>query len=488
MENTTLNTLRQPLVINTSTPDLASTGSDDMGICEQLFNYFLEIIRYVGYLLTCGFYCTGETEETGTTTSGTTTTGAPAGPERTTFDGGYSGGAGTINIRAVDSQILARPCAHLKAFAQNITPTTTRIRVNFLEERTLAQQAGIDAGGLSKHYINQLFEGVTRSTNLRFEIINYMHVPRTRADYVDNSMQIPQLSRDERDAYYALGKAMRFCHDTGTPRPSSERSHHLIIGRRFPKALFEGALTLRNGTTSPLQLMKIIVRNDESMGGPVRALNMAIINYLESGATPSASEEAQLREDNGIREDVEIMRGLLDIMTGVSSNASVDVTRGLHNVILGSYGHYIEPMRAIAAGLVYHPLTGANSSAAMSNFMMKIQGGQNRQVINTLIQYSGRNEVVGEKRIWITQWIADEINTSDREVAEFLKFITGCTAVTTDPSSNITINDGTPGHLPVAHTCFRSVEISPAHETQDAFIANLKRAIQAGNADGFQLG
>lgn len=309
--------LRQVLVVDTFRPDQLV---EDRGMCQQFLDYIVAIIQYIGYILTCTFCCRGDSD-----------------------NAAYSSTPTDITIRVVQNEPRIQPYTHLRELAKHITPTTARLHVRFTDQTGIRQENIEEA--LAKCYMQNLFAGVMDCRSPKVEVVvGDKRLPRTSVDYVEGSLRIPELTAGEKTAYQSLGKAMRYVYDARLG---------LTLERRFSHALFGAVLALDTRRVNSLGIIQILMENDESVLSGKKSMYRAAIGFINRGAPLTEGQAEHFR-------------------SGLELNGNVDLDV-LKNILLEKYGRFVEPIRAVASGLLYEPFGEEDAR----HLMMTIQGLEN---------------------------------------------------------------------------------------------------------------
>lgn len=174
-----------------------------------------------------------------------------------------------VRIQAIKRGLLEVPLFHLSNLTGALTkliyrgdPTTM---VSYLRN-DLTTDDGIDVGGLSRDYIDDLFRGILTNGGLDFRIMpsSGLKIPETSRT-ADHLIPTPTLTKEEKKVYADMGMVMMYCynHDRNAFEPNP-----ITIGRHFDEALFNAVKCLSaRDLNTPFQNL-----NDETKLNMCRAL------------------------------------------------------------------------------------------------------------------------------------------------------------------------------------------------------------------------
>jgi hypothetical protein len=392
-----------------------------------------------------------------------------------------------LEIELVRRSLKERPIYHLYELCKAIQAARRayvlpQIHVKFLkDDLSLAQ--GVDGGGLTRDYLNDLFAGFIECEDLRLHKIKEtsLYIPEvSRASSEDGYGRkwIVFLTEPEKDFYANLGFLLHFCYVYNGVSGAS-----YAIGRYFPDALFKAVLSLTRGEiltpfenlpfSTYLKICKNLAEGyEESMFDRWIALLLASNNPSDKNVLEAA--------------DIAFYAGFLanDLLT---ENETPDrekilkngdrVMHQLRDALFtreGSYGVFgkqLAPIHAIALGMrSFDSSTEGNfwesfrGNIFYKELSLQIQGSMNREEIVSHIQLDVDligtiREEIAKKTEWLKEWILYE--ASDEEVSKTLKFFTGSSSFSTGVTIHVRkqADDFIP--LPRARTCTPEIELSP---------------------------
>jgi hypothetical protein len=390
------------------------------------------------------------------------------------------------NIQIIRRGLKEIPHFHMEKLAEAIMENpgrqnfASRISVVFLKNN-LTRDEGYDAGGLSREFVDDLFKYITGDKSpLRFS-----KNPNTGL-----LMPVAQLNShgvlnfNEQKTYRHMGQVMMYCY---------LNQNNMLIGKRFDNHLFRAAFSLTPAEVDmeyalladavKLKMCLVLARaNDEPA---------ASIRYIELAA------KGNLITHDELREVVQYLDLSGDLPQGINANLfdpanaqqRVLVQHALVNSIFSKerVGESLAAIHAIARGMKQAlaaiqprtPYQGINPA----EFERKVQGSLDRAVIaERIIPGPLVNRVVRQKIDWLKEWIRDE-TTTEEELHKFVKFVSGSSSLAPDQRIDVaeqSAHDSLP--VPVAHTCFLRIDISPVNATygghNDHNKANFIRALR----------
>jgi hypothetical protein len=404
-----------------------------------------------------------------------------------------------LQIHIVRRGLQEVPEFHLDQLGTELT-RSRHLHITFLRT-DLEEDTGIDAGGLSRDYLDDLSSGILVSKYLRFQKVpsSGLSLPRTKQDYKDGQ-PLPQISGDEKQIYEHLGRLMMFCYNSnGT----------LSIGRHLDESLFKAALSL----------------TAEEIDAPFDRLNLAthakLCKALAGGETTYDRFFALLQKPS--LDDDEWQEASMIAMGSLPEDFEYDATDPTHKAIIRQAladtifssigGTTLAPIQAIARGMRSLFRGTWNTDAPRIDYLQfsnAVQGTMNRRAIADAIQPGGsassaphaeKREI--EKKVqWLKEWILDD-STDEKELRDLLKAATGCSSL--PPGRRILIQKQSLLQLtpaPAAHSCFYTLDIAPVpvppitasapalesddtslpnDHTKEAFIRAMKEILLAGS-------
>ena len=447
----------------------------------------------------------------------------------------YSRSANVVSIRVIRGGLKKYPEFHLQKFSQAIEEAlkdnqrVAGLTVSFLTD-DLTQEAGIDQGGISRDFLDDLFGGLVQSSTLSFKPIEgtSLVLPHSKMS-VESSKMCPLLDAKEKSLYQDIGKLIIYCYH------SRGEYKKYMIGRRFDEALFNAALCLTaEEIDTPFEKLTLqtklkmcqallTVRTDTGMN----------LDYLKKRLDWLAGFDRL--DDHKISEaasDTLLAACLPDDFTMNHLGDEPDLEKIKHNkgefkqfliasifTQIGSHGQFgaqLAPIHAIAQGMKslcrLESMQKLNDNShwdkvirpiGYQTFSNIVQGFLDRKKIADQIKepiffvYDHAAIEIEKKLKWLKEWIMDGKNgATEEELKTFLKFLTGSSSL----SSNIEISvqkqwSSTLYPVPIAHTCSYAMELAPQpcsygpeynDHTKDNFIKCLKE-LALINASSFQI-
>lgn len=437
---------------------------------------------------------------------------------------GHYGGL-QIEINVIGRAVREDPQYHLNQLSGQLNNRgAPSLFVNPLGN-DLQQKAGIDAGGLGRNYLDDLFGGLLDGDSKinNKPLTNGLSVPVANGN---------SLTDQETQSYRDIGKVLMYC------RNSSEKQSY-CIGRHFDPSIFSAAFALTPeevatpvGQLTPQTQQKMITAmlehlrdNTYNLEGvpenenlPVTEINtalafIAIANWKKGDPIPKLPEnweQLDIRDDNypielrnlialcslwvdkvceGIDDDEKYTKdgGMVPDLKKITDNfekfiediQSVALNYPIASAGLSDLPSSLAPIHQMASGMLsaYEPRNRERewnqmrlSPGSVQRFDLKVQGSINRQKIIDCIQSelprdisATQAAVMRQKISWLKDWILDE-NTTEEEVKGLLKFITGTSSLAAGVNIKIVRKmDDNDDPTPRSHTCFNSMELYPKY-------------------------
>ncbi len=401
----------------------------------------------------------------------------------------YVGEANQINIQVIQRGLNEIPEYHLEALGNKLLIERRGVpdfHVVFLKN-DLSQNRGIDAGGLSRDYVDDLFGALIRNKQeLRFKEENDLFMPITVEEYrADEPDRLPRLFEIERSLFEKMGTAMMFFYLA---------NNGLSVGRRFQDALFAAALCLTpQEADTPFQnlTMETKLKMSEAIFR-AQDKNLRIIQLLRRGELT----EAEWQEAAAIVEVGAILPEDFAFEFGNQNHHRI-IKEGLQKILFNLVGQHIAPCHAIAKGMVEmrRRVRENLNPIAYRDFSDRIQGRIKRDFIaQRIVVAAGANLEVQKKARWIREWIESE-DASDGDVRNFIKFATGSSSLLEGQTISIREQLGDQSLVPEAHTCFLAIDLATRpceyagfnDHTKEEFIRMLKE-LALTHIGGYTMG
>lgn len=431
---------------------------------------------------------------------------------------------GVIHVKLVQRGLQSIPAFHLESLTrlirqarvQNITPI---INVNFLMDQLVdnngvaALGLGIDAGGLSRTYIDGIVDGLIKTKAI--DVLpdgSMLALPKTQKDYDANHPDTPsKCSPQEQTMYEALGVLMMYCNMSAT-HPYVDANgwvKQYSTGRYFHNALLH-TLTKLPLATIGKQFEALTTAERVEMHDSIVSFTMDWDFNISSQAvqwlkTPAWNDAAK----TGAQEFLAIC-GIEEEQGGESFKDPEILKKHLHRILISTTEHgSMAPIHAIAKGMksiVFDPYWNIHfASQPAAKVSEQIQGSTDRQkVADSFViavpQGTAAFLEIYKKVIWLKIWIKDE--ATEEEIANLLRFFTGSSGLPL--GKNIQVRSQAEPYFPCpkAHTCNLAADFSPVpvkfvpkkgiqpcpkeEDTAAAFIDVLKKwALSDPNSYGF---
>lgn len=375
-----------------------------------------------------------------------------------------------IKIRVVREGLNQAPDFHLNSLAEQLGQLNNgkTLNVKFLNF-DLQQGEGIDAGGLSRDFMDDLWHGLLsgNSRHLTFSKRPNETEAMPQVTGQPNADGIPRALPHQEPLLRNMGATMMHCFLTDQQIP---------IGRRFEEGLFKAIFSLTEAEVQAdhlpfavqLKMMKAIseFRDSQNLVTAIRALEENNWDAIRDNAEWIGAEVPDTDEFNA----------------GNQNHQNI-VTNALKGYLYEQYSSTLVPIHQIAKGmkLIANNLRHPWGAIAWQDFSDQVQGSLDRQFIADNIEINNNvAQAVRRKAQWLREWILDE-ETPNSQIQEFIKFATGSTTLPVNGRIRVTEQDSDYLPVPKAHSCFSSIEISPVDAsygrhndyTKEAFIESL---------------
>lgn len=376
-------------------------------------------------------------------------------------------GSNQISVKVVQKSLQMIPAYHLESFtkflrsiySRNSTPSMS---VNFLTSR-LVQDDGSDGGGLSRTYLDRL---VTELKKGKIDLLpdgSVLALPKTKNAYDEKNPDLsPKCDELEIRRYEQLGLLMRFSLTTDA-RP---------IGRHFHHALFQVVACLKweeVATSFENLSLETRVKMHEALIDKVYDWNFSqsrtLLKYLRMSMRGHLSESDK-------KEAIEFVQKYDSDIKPEDLRDSQTLKHYLSRMLMSTSEHAcLAPIHAIARGMKEHLSKDLWSDKLYQKdpieLSLKIQGVTDRKsaadcfkVDTGIDRYSAAYREINEKITWLKEWIQD-LNTTEDEISDLLRFFTGCSGVPKDREIRCTQQTYNFSPYPVAHTCAVYAEFAP---------------------------
>lgn len=401
-----------------------------------------------------------------------------------------------ISVRVIRRGLKEIPGYHLEQITKMVeqavkqTPDP-KMNVEFLRD-DLTVDMGIDAGGLTRDYTDDLLQAVTQMGIFSIIEPSSLVLPRIGQPYDVEADPIPMLEKGEESLFRGIGQLIMYSYHS---RSVGHWDSTFVLGRHFDEALFKAALCLKaNEIDTPFDQLHLEVKMQIAS-----ALIQARVDagethdkcYLERVETLSKLLGGNLLTDPELTSAAEACYWSESLDEALCEGGNPDIAKIKDNKELfqqcliksifnsegahGQLGSQIAAIHAIAQGMKsvckpgqHNPNDNAQWDGTIGQldylvFSHKVQGSLNREDIADGIQLKlavAGNAEIGKKVGWLKEWIRSE--ASNEELRNFLKFTTGVSGF--PQGRKITINAQVNPYYPApkAHTCSFEMELAPA--------------------------
>lgn len=426
-----------------------------------------------------------------------------------------------IQITAVRRGIKEIPEFHLNKLFQAIEESIKKqedpkIKVSFLTDNLTLDQ-GIDAGGLSRDYLDDLMAGIKNSLSSK-AFKGSLILPHAK-QYPEALSPLSSLNQQEKALYQEIGKVMIYCYLSKIIPGHWDKTY--LTGRYFDDSLFAAILSLTaEEIHTPFESLTLATKLKMCRALFEAHTNAGIdLNYLKPRF--DWLDQFDHLDDNQIvkvAEHLMYAESLPDNLTmnqegeepdlaKIKANRAQFKTCLIHSLFLqkgehGQFGAQLAPIHAIAQGMksICHPgpMHQSNDNHHWNTIIRgipyltlsnKIQGSLDRkEIANHMVLVSnlqGNAKIEMSKKLtWLKEWICDAENgASEEELRDLLKFLTGSSGFQKDKTIQVKPQYGTYYPVPCAHTCSFEMDLSPIpsqygieHDdyTKQNFIKSLK--------------
>ena len=384
-----------------------------------------------------------------------------------------------INIQVVRDGLKEVPDYHFKALAKKLAPLNRviKLRVEFLDPDLKIPCRGLDGGGPSRDYMDELWAGILSGNSqvLQFEREEQQNEAMPKASGSLNNDGIPSLSPLEQSLLQDMGVIIAYCY-------LSTGQFKVLIGRRLEETLFKALFSLTDGEvdnpnlpfSAQLKMMKVIlecrgIKNDQL----ILLLEKWIekdLNFEEARKTLKDVFSLEVPKEAITEKDQEAIINLLKTTLYESCNS--DLLAPIHFIakgikqFLGATGHEWNSV-----------------SGEWKQFSNEVQGGLDRNFIaDKFVLDENAPPEVSKKAGWLIKWLKDP-QTPDEHVQDFIKHATGSSSLRNDGFITIASQVKKPYYpVPFASTCFNEISLSPKDalfgsyddETEESFIKSLR--------------
>ena len=412
----------------------------------------------------------------------------------------------SIHVNTIMRSPKQLPFYHLEQMEQTLK-TASQIEIHPSLQITyklddLKEVSGLDAGGLSRQFLDDLFQGIAEKTDFRGNVNPY-------------SLFTPlQLSGNEA-TYRQIEEIFMWRHlssqSQGEIGPSDSS---LVIGQHFNPGLFAAALSLSDtqlnehplSETAKSTMKRSLLEAAASEPGTVwntiknaKELKNFIENFTESNESIIALNDiinytsCDLETAERIPGTINNSKSVLKILRK-KPNQRTDGDNELLKTLIGQVDSFVkqggldqliddqlsvkkidfEAIHQIALGMREYCLMNEKrpqwskiQKTPPLNFSTSIQGSIDREKIARTMEYDEKDPWLSERAKFLQEWLLDPTTTDD-DVRGFLKWVTGATSIS-EKRLKITRAEGVRATIPAVHTCGNTLDIceTPAKGTID---------------------
>jgi hypothetical protein len=352
------------------------------------------------------------------------------------------------NVFIRPDELENNPQLLLDRWTKDLKQTATYLRVQY------AGQAGIDAGGLGRQFISDLFANLAKKLDYKEIGQSGLYRPRLHMQPEGFSFRA-----QEKETYNRLGQAIMFCLNATREYPTGiifDQGFFTAI-LNFSEPLLQQDFDALDPTKAELfsELFSIFEKMNESIESELQAV-MHMKKYLQPLPTDPEDKKYFLQAIYSVVEDEESVKALK-----IAENANLEpyfaqLQGALRDFIFRNILRpNLAPLHEIARGMSQAPFKNKLSwqdlhKLAPSELSEGLQGVLVSQKIIDNLQIDA--VIPKEKQEWLKKWIA---TTDDDTRKRFLFALTGSRAL---GNKAIHVHNAPGEAAPIYfHTCFNSV-------------------------------
>ncbi|NGX51283.1 MAG: hypothetical protein K1060chlam2_01148 [Chlamydiae bacterium] len=316
-----------------------------------------------------------------------------------------------FTIRVHRDELEKKPLKHMKALSY-LMERALRTRTFFKFDVSFLREEGVDAGGVTRDYLNSLFQGAVKQED-RFTISRDegLAMPNVPLDSRSN-----RLKADDQTFFVEMGKVLMYIFRTPTFKVNKHSFDPDVIGKHFDDALFKVLFCLtaeeidtpyeKLSPDSKLKMARALFDEESKLldlidkGRPLSKAEAVKVLGEERPFTPEELRELFFKEYEGDRRLAPI-HAIARGMKGLSCPSNENMGNNQY------WNIFIQQNREFS-----------------DTFNTKVQGTLDKKVVSKRIAiYKDAGNNVSQKGQWIKEWIKKD--ATNREVGLFLKFITG---------------------------------------------------------------
>lgn len=416
-------------------------------------------------------------------------------------------------IHVIQRGLQVVPEEHLKEFSKVLNEAVVKLKdpkvnVDFITS-DLKKGIGQDAGGLTRTYLSELFQGILQSHTFQFHDIDDLYLPQAAPKANE---AIPSLTPEMQEHYQRIGNIMMYCfHSDKEPNIVGDgfsTARVYTTGRHFDDSLFDAALCLtaeeiekpfaqlsdqtklkmcqkllvgKKGCEFEAKIVNNLLNIDKVFkdftGKELKTIAGEIYAVLENADQPIPQEviDATMKEETALK-----YRDLLKAQYSKIMPKYLFEREPSAESVLGKIGVYLSPIHAIAKGMKAICNPGSKDpnnnkiwdaqfkNADGANISSKIQGVIDRQAIvdsfefeeeeNTTPPTEKEREEIFKKVGWLIKWIKNK-NTTPGELRKFLIYTTGGASLGKGVKIKVHKNPNKTPFL-YAHSCEHTFDVS----------------------------
>lgn len=367
---------------------------------------------------------------------------------------------GTIYLTTSRDKLQSNPMGELHNFYGMVEDNrhANHLRVTFEGEE------GIDAGGLSREFMTEAFNGVQRlflaERSVKLDDKSSLVLPKTTKDYV---------TIQEMRVYLSIGAAMMFCYQN--------QQLKMVTNQIFDPVLFDVIFRL-----SEEEIDQPLSEKTKSKMRWLLAQAHEHTHGLNAMAMGSLLDQNEMSE--GLKSELHALYSIDPITDENDNEIPLDLSNPEHikymkNILVfDSYDPLLQPIQMIAKGMK-SAFRGAwdDNQIDFQEFDGVVQGMIDPDQIVQSIFTTEVSPIIARKIEWLKEWVLQKATSA--EIKAFLKFVTGSQGLPVNNARIIIAGKGN-RELPTSHTCGNQLDICNLEETKEQFISSLKMAIMEG--------
>lgn len=412
----------------------------------------------------------------------------------------YESGNTSVSCTVIQSDLKEDPDHHLSVLGrltENISEEFS-LSVIFLDDY-MEESKGMDAGGLRRQYLNDLFEGFADGNSYALNCERKGAFLCFKARQAPSGVKAPTLNQTEKALYQDIGTLLWQVYN-------SKEDEGLTIGRHFPDSMFKMMLSLSEEELKAgfnnlpndrkMEMISILIQSEGKKGGHIK--RMADVLALDPTKITDGEAENAFYAAGMDADEWKPFSGA--VVKERWSEVRAEVQENLNLI----YGGQLAPIFAVAQGMQAQSAKANKDWKDMQNVgdkkvADKVMGSIDRKFIAGQLEFSEsvkklpdvKKSVMEQKTKWLQELIQSDKDFSEEELKQFLTFLTGSSALPKDQKITVELKlprkDAKGKKVydpePRIHTCTYVIDLPPVFtkgdDTKEKFKTALKACMQA---------